>query len=323
MANDESILREVDQELAEERQWAFFARRGPAVIGAGAAIVLAVAGFQIWNAQKSAAAARSAASYQEALTALEDDPEAGRAALEAFGENAPRGYAVLAGMRRAGALAAAGRRAQALAIYREIYGERAAPKRISQLARLRAGLLALEDGRDAVMRDLGDLEADPSALGFHAREIAGVAALQAGDYATAVNIFDALSASLETPASLRARAEEFAALAEAGKAGANLTRDLQADDLAATLDALQAEGAAGDGASVVDAAGRGVPEGEEADDGETRDEVDPRAGDSAGDPSVEGSAPAADPAEGGDPSQAIEEPDENTAGADENAKPKE
>ncbi len=261
MANDESILREVDQELAEERQWAFFTRNGPVVIGVAAAVVLVVAGVQIWNAQKSSAAARSAAAYQAALTALEEDPAAGRAALQAFSEGAPKGYAILAEMRRAGALAANGERTQALAIYREIYEGRGAPKRLAQLARLRAALLALEDGRDAVMADLGELEADPSALGFHAREIAGVAALEAGDYATAINIFDAMIASLETPRALRARAEEFAALAEAGKAGANLTRDLQADDLAETLGALGAKDASSDATPSDEAAG---PE-EEAD----------------------------------------------------------
>ena len=237
MTNDESVLREVDQGLAEDRQLEFIRRQGPILISAAAAVVFAVGGWQIWNAQKQSASEKSSVEFREAVEALSANAETGRAALRAFGAEAPGGYRVLSALRRAASLAQGGERLSALEAYRAVYADPAAPQRIKQLARLRAGLLSLDDGRDAVLADVGDLENDPSVFGFYARELLGVAAIDAGDFETAKSIFDRLSLAPEAPEALRQRAEEFAALASAGKAGASLTTEIQLDDLSTALGA--------------------------------------------------------------------------------------
>ncbi|MEM1397308.1 MAG: hypothetical protein AAGH38_07670, partial [Pseudomonadota bacterium] len=112
---------------------------------------------------------------------------------------------------------------EAKAAYDKIVNDGALPKRIKDLARVRSAYLALDDGRDAVIAAVGDLEAEDSALGFYAREALAFAALKDGDYQTAASLFDAASIALTAPRSVRSRAEQFAAMARAAAVGDGLT----------------------------------------------------------------------------------------------------
>ncbi len=225
-SQDDVLLREVDQELAEERQWAMFRKHGPLVIAAASVVVLGVAGGQIFASMKNRSSQSGAIAFRDAMEQLADDPANGRIALDEFAANAPGGYRVLALMRRASSLVQEDEAIAARAVYREVYTDGAAPKRLQQYARLRAALISLNDDRDAVIEDLGDLRFDESALGFHARELEAVAALQAGDYGTAKSLFSAASTNLDTPSAVRQRAEEYGALAAAAVAGIKVPSDL-------------------------------------------------------------------------------------------------
>lgn len=234
MTNDDTVIREVDEAMAEDSQRAFIEKNGSLLIIAGAAIVLSVAGWQFWNAQKTARAEQAAVEFSTAVATLASAPEDGRAALEGLAESAPEGYALLAEMRRAASLANVDREA-ALAAYRKIYNDGAGPKRLRELARLRAASLAFEDGRDAVLADLGDLPNSKSIFGYYAGELAALAALKAKDYQTAESMFLMYAADPQAPPPMRQRAEEFAALAAAGRAGVNLTGEARVDDLLKAL----------------------------------------------------------------------------------------
>ncbi len=216
MTNDETILREVDQALAEDKASEGIKKNLPAIIAAGAIVVAGVGGWQFWTAQKEAAATKASAAYEEALKA--SDADATMAALAKLSEEGG-GYAVLAKMRLAGEAAGKGEREKSLGLYREIYGAAAGSTRIKDVARLKAGYLALEDGREAVLKDVSDLETDETAIGFHAREIIALAALKAGDYQAAEQMFRKAASDPKAPQSLQLRATEYAALASAGKAG--------------------------------------------------------------------------------------------------------
>lgn len=230
MADDETVLREVDEAMAEDRQRAFFEKNGPLVISGAAAIVLAVAGWQVWTQQKTAKAEEAAMEFSTAIKTLAEAPDDGRVALEGIAESAPDGYALLAEMQRAASLARSDREG-ALEIYRKVYADGAAPKRLRELARLRAASLAFADGRDAVLADLGPLPESKSQFGYYASELAGLAALQAKDYQTAESMFSRAAVDPQAPGPVRQRAEEFAALAAAGKAGVNITGEARVDDL--------------------------------------------------------------------------------------------
>lgn len=258
MANEDSvILKEVDQALEEDRTWNFFRQHGPALIGAAVVIVAGVAGWQLWNHMRTEQAMEQALDYRNALELLEEDREAGRAALEAVAEESG-GYAVLASLQEASSYAAGGERLKALEIYRGV-ASGDAPKRIRELASLRAGYLALADGRDAVMGDVSDIAEAGGPFSFYAREMLGVASLNAKDYESAFATFNALSMDLETPSGVRDRAEEFAALAEAGRAGVNISGEVRVDDVVRSLGLDAAQDAA-----PAEETGEGAGEGGEA-----------------------------------------------------------
>ncbi len=214
--NDDMMLREVDQALAEDETSQKIKKNLPAIIGAALIVVGGVGGWQLWESRRAATSARMSAAYDAALK--EAGAESGTKALEALAEESGA-YAALARMRLAGEYSIKGDREKALGLYRSVYGGGAGSKRLKDVARLRAGYLSLADGRDAVLKDLGDLETDATALGFYARELIALAALKAGDYQSAEEMFRKAASSPAAPEPVRLRAGEFAALAGAGKAG--------------------------------------------------------------------------------------------------------
>jgi hypothetical protein len=252
VANEDSvILKEVDQALEEDQTWEFFRKNGIALAAAAVLIVGGVAGWQFWGHMRTQTAERQALEFRNAVELLAENPDAGRAALEAVAVE-KGGYGALAGLRRAASYAASGERLKALEIYRSIAAGNS-PKRIRELAQLRAGYLALADGRDAVMSDLGNLAEESGPFSYYAREILGIASLQAEDYESAASTFSQLSLDIGSPDGVRERAEEFSALAAAGKAGVNIAGKTELDDLLNALGESQPAGdeAAGDVAAPV------------------------------------------------------------------------
>lgn len=242
MANDESLFREVDQNLAEDNLWNNIRKRGPFVLAAAIGIVAVVGVFQFTETRRQSIAKQAARDFQQLQETLGEAPEDAEAALELFIDSAPAGYQALARMRLAALLSSEGNRKGAIAQYRAIYNDSASAQRIGDLARLRAAFLSLEDGREAVLADIGELENDPGQMGIYAREVVAMAAISAGDYQTAETMFRGLAINLDATASLRARAEEFAALASAGKSGISLDWPESSTGIDSFLDALGEQG---------------------------------------------------------------------------------
>lgn len=241
MTNDETILREVDQALAEEQTSQTFTKNLPAVIGAALIVIVGVGGWQVWSNQRAAASAKASAAFDEALKKSGTDE--GTKALETIaGEGGA--YAALAKMRLAAEHASKNERDKALELYRAVYAGGAGSKRLKDMARIRASYLSLADGREAALKDLGDLETDKSALGFYAREVIALAALKAGDYQRAEEMFRAAASAPEAPEAIRLRAGEFAALAGAGKADIELPaiEESQKSDAERYLEGLEEAG---------------------------------------------------------------------------------
>ena len=230
MANDESILREVNQELAEDDLNQKLRTYGPMIAGAGAALVIGVAAWQFWTAREDAAARAHALEFNAAVELLGEDQDAGRSALAALGEEGG-GYGALARLQAAASYAGGGERLRAVETYRAVYNDGGVQRRVREFARLRAAYLSLVDGRDEVLSDLGALPEAEGPFGVYAREISALAALGAEDYETAQSMFRDLTIDLSAPAPVRERAGDFAALAASGKAGINITGEARVEDL--------------------------------------------------------------------------------------------
>lgn len=246
--SDDLLLKEVDETLAAEQGASWMRRHGPAIFGASALLVAAVGGYQIWRSLADRASAEASAEFQNAARTAETSPDEARTALQKIIDDSPSGYSLLARMRLASLLAADGDLPGAQAQYRTIYGSNAASKRLKDLARLKSANIAFSDGRDAVAKELGALVDDQSALGHYARELAALAALGAGDYQTAEDMFRKAASTADAPEGVRLRAPEFAALASAAKSGVKIDAlkearksdvDLHVDQLGAAGERLQ------------------------------------------------------------------------------------
>lgn len=239
MSNDESVLREVDQELAEDRQWAMFRSYGPFIIAGAIAIVGAVAGTQIWNGVRDNTAQEQSLALRNALELMDEDPVAGRDDLSALASASSTGVGVLAQFHLAASYARARDRVAAIDVYESIYTTGSTPSRLKTLARLRAAYMALADGRDTVFTHLGNLETSDDSFRFYAKEVSGLAALGESDFPTAIAIFDELRDSADAPASIAQRAREFAAHARTGQSGVSITGGLEVDSI---ISAISGEG---------------------------------------------------------------------------------
>lgn len=249
---DEGALRDVERQMAADRQNELVRKFTPAFIAFGVLATVGVAGWQMWNAREVKRAEAATAEYRAVLEKSATGGDEAVAALAKFSETAPKGYAALADLRRAGTLAVSDGPA-ALALYRAIVANGETPRRLRDVARLRAGYLAFADGRDAVLKDLGALPDDASALGALARELSALAAFEAGDYEGAAQTFQKLATDPDASDSLKRRAEGLASLAVAAKAGVNVKGEVRAGDLARTL------GLGGDPAVGAEAPGKALP----------------------------------------------------------------
>lgn len=240
MANDDTILREVDQALADDKQADELQKNLPGLLIGAALVVVAVGGWEFYKSQRNAAAEKASVEYEAIASA--GGPAAQTEAIEKLAEG-KTGYAVLAKLRLAASELQKGEQEKALGFYREVYSG-SAPKRVKNMARLRAGLIALDQSREAVIKDVGPLEEDKTPLGYYAREILGLAAIKAGDYQGAEDMFLKAASSPDAPEAVQARAREFAALAAEAKSGISIPEFKASDKSEAEryFDQLQKEG---------------------------------------------------------------------------------
>lgn len=219
--SEDVLLREVDEEVAQDKQLAAFRKYGPYLAALAVLLLAAVAFWQVREAQAQAAREEASTAYEFALG---EDATAG--ALFDFAGTVPaEGYRALALMRGAGTAARAGDRVAAINAYARVYDDESLPTPLRDLARVRAGYLALDDGGTAADGIVAGVASE--AFQPYAREIAGLSALARGEYDSAVATFEAGAGETGPAAS---RASNFLALARSGAAGVALEAPQSDDD---------------------------------------------------------------------------------------------
>ena len=208
MSND-SFIREVNEELRQDKLKAVWTRYGLLIAGVVVAILVGTAvwvGWTSWNEQR---ANRSGDAFSQAL----DLAEAGRndealEALRALEADGYGSYPVLARMRQATVMSDAGDFDGAVAAFDSVAADTAIPQSIRDMARLRAALVLVDHGTAAqVAERTQPLIDDANAMRHSAREAMGLAAWKEGDTATATQMFERITADGQAPANLRQRAE--------------------------------------------------------------------------------------------------------------------
>lgn len=213
-SSDDSLIREVDEDLRREQWEKLWKRYGALVIGAAAAIIAAVAGYQGWQGYRDGRRADAGRAFAEAQALAARDQAGAADAFARLAADGTPGYALLARLQEARARAAAGDVAAARALYAKIAADAGDP--------VHAGLGELLAVAAALSRP-GELFVDPDQLRarleplarpdnpwrFSAGELLAMLALERGDTAGAKQHLDRLRADAAAPADLRTRADQL------------------------------------------------------------------------------------------------------------------
>jgi hypothetical protein len=202
------LFREIDEEVRRDEAMKLWQRYGTLIIVLAAVLVIGVAGWRYYDWQRQTAAAAAAMRLESALQLLRDGKGAeAEAALTGLGSDAPPALLALGRLRAAAELAKRDAPA-AIAAYDAVSRDPAVDAALQDLARLRAGALALDHAAPAdAARRLETLSQPGNVWRFSALELLAAAALKTGDGAAAARHLDAIIIDPAAPAGLRQRAE--------------------------------------------------------------------------------------------------------------------
>ncbi|HEY5338005.1 MAG TPA: tetratricopeptide repeat protein, partial [Rhizomicrobium sp.] len=200
------IFHEVEEEVRRERYEKLWKEYGDYIIAAVAFVVIAAAGFQLWRYYEQRQQMRASAEYSLAQQLL--DSGQSPAAAEAFGKlasDAPGGYAQVARLQEAGALAMSGRINDAVKVYKEIAAGSGDPM-LAAVARIRAAWITVDDTpRSDVAALLAPLTDPANAWNPLAREVLAYADFHSGANKQALAEYKSLATDKNAPTSLHER----------------------------------------------------------------------------------------------------------------------
>ncbi|MCH7930208.1 MAG: tetratricopeptide repeat protein [Proteobacteria bacterium] len=206
-----NIFHEVDEAVRHERWLKLWQTYGKYVAGAAVALVLGVAAQVGWREYQTSQRLSESARFSNASEFL----ASGQAALAAqqfavLADDAGAGYAALARLREAEALAESGDTAGAVAALDRLAADDGAGEALRELASLLALYHLIDDADPVVIEQrLAPLMRDESPWRSSARELDGLLAIRLGDSARARAIFTALAEDAAAPTAVRGRAAEL------------------------------------------------------------------------------------------------------------------
>ena len=207
MADRDSFIEEVSEEVRRDRMFGLWKRYGPFAIGAIVLFVVAAAAMT-WLEQNRAAAAREAGADLIAAS-VGSAAETAEAMEVLAGGNSEPGIQALAQMRAAGAHVIAENREAAIGAFDKVALGADTPPLLRDLASLRALMLRGEDMAPADFANaLSPLAEGSGPYSLLALEARGVARERAGDRDGALADLNAVHSDEASPAGLRRRVAE-------------------------------------------------------------------------------------------------------------------
>ena len=208
-------FREVDEELRNEQYKKLWARYGNFVIAAAVVIAGGTLAYQGWQTYSKAQRESQSDEYIAAVELLASGatPNQAAEAFQAVANESSSGYRLLARFRTAALLMEADKIAEAVAVYDQISIDGSATSIFQDLARIRAvqsltDSASLSDIKARVTRLLND----ENPWRFSARETVALVAYREGKLEEARSGFISLVLDLQTPDSIKARANEMIAI---------------------------------------------------------------------------------------------------------------
>jgi hypothetical protein len=203
---DESLIREVDEEVRQDEMKKLWGRHGNKIIAAIAALVLAVAGYEGWKYYQKSEAEKASVVYFDAVKKAKDGKFDD--ALGALAAVKHPGFAALAKLREAAVLAEKGDTDKALASYGAIIADAGTDPVLADLARIREGYLLVDKSTpDELLGKLGKFDKADNPWRHAAREIFGLAAYRVKNFTMANNYMTAIFEDKDAPPALKQRAQ--------------------------------------------------------------------------------------------------------------------
>ncbi|MDB5526708.1 MAG: hypothetical protein JWM58_4471 [Rhizobium sp.] len=223
MNENDSFIREVNEELRSEQMKSIWKRFAPFIVGIAVLIVVGVAGtslYEWWQVSQSSA---SGDRYLSALkNSDENRKDEATKELEALTKDGFGAYPVLARMRLATLKAEKGDVAAAVSDFSAIGKDQSVPLAVRNASRLRAGWLLVDTGTyEQVAVEVEELAVPSASVRHSAREVLGLSAWKAGDYAKARDWFQLIVDDTEAPTGAAQRARTMLALITASGKLAN------------------------------------------------------------------------------------------------------
>lgn len=206
--SDDSFIREVDDELRQDRAKAIWDGYGRYIIGAAILVVAATAAWRGWEYYVQQQAAASGDRFMEAIRLSgEGKNDAAIEELERLVQDGSGQYPALAKMRIASELAVRGETQKAIESYDAIAADSTFAESFRNVSSLRAGLLAVDAlPLEETVKRLEPLAGAGLAYRHSAREGLGLAYYKAGKLQEAAKWFDAIANDAQTGINLRGRA---------------------------------------------------------------------------------------------------------------------
>jgi hypothetical protein len=211
------FFREVDEDVRRDQLIDIWKRYQNWIIGAAILIVLGTAGWRFYDYEKLKSAEAVGGRYAEAEGLLSAGKNAeAAAAFAALAKDAPAGYATLAQLSHADALAAQDPKAGAAA-YDEVAGNSAVDPAYQEVARLRGAYLRVDSDDPKAFEQHYAAYAGPDSPYRNAyRELLALADTRRGDFTAAAHWLELAAADPASPPALRARADAFLTIVQAG-----------------------------------------------------------------------------------------------------------
>lgn len=211
------FFREVDEDYRRDQLIQFWKQYQNWIIAGALLIVAATAGWRVYDYFRMKAAQAAGAHYAAAEQLVDDGKTAeAAAAFNSVAKNAPKGYALLARLSAANALAAKDPKAAA-ADYDKIASDPSVGPVYQNVARLRGAYLRIDSDDPKQFEQRYGAYAGPDSPYRNAyRELLALADIRRGDYTAAAHWLELAAADPSSPPALRARADAFLEIVQAG-----------------------------------------------------------------------------------------------------------
>jgi hypothetical protein len=213
-AEDEVIIREIDEAVRQDDTAQFLKKYGVAVASVLGLILAGLAAYLIWDAQVEASLEQDSEKLVRAIDYLdaEDWRSTSERSAELLDDETP-GVRTSARFMQAGAALAQGETDRAVELYAQVSADADAPPALRDFARVREVAANFDARKPAdVIAKLRDLAVPGNPFFGSAGELVALAHLEAGDRKQAGALFAAIAKDEDLPETLRSRARQMAGL---------------------------------------------------------------------------------------------------------------